>query len=91
MTFIDNICGYSFERRKKDITITDAIQKILKESNPKPNRIWVGKGIELYNRSMKSWLEKNQTEMYSTHYEKKSVVAERFIRTLEIKFIHTLL
>ena len=32
---------------------------------------------------MKSWLEKN--EMYSTHNEAKSVVSERFIRTLKNK------
>ena len=34
---------------------------------------------------MKSWLEKNNTEMYSTHNDRKSVVAERFIRTLKTK------
>ena len=32
---------------------------------------------------MKSWLEKNDIEMYSTHNEGKSVVAERFIRTFK--------
>ena len=34
---------------------------------------------------MKSWFEKNDIEMYSTHNERKSVIAERFIRTLKIK------
>ena len=34
---------------------------------------------------MKSWLEKNDIKMYSTHNEGKSVVAERFIRTLKNK------
>ena len=34
---------------------------------------------------MKSWLEKDAIEMYSTHMEGKSVVAERFIRTLKNK------
>ena len=34
---------------------------------------------------MKSWLEKNDIEMYSTHNEGKSVIAERFIRTLKNK------
>ena len=34
---------------------------------------------------MKSWLEKNAIEMYSTHNEGKSVVTERFIRTLKNK------
>ena len=34
---------------------------------------------------MKSRLEKNDTEMYSTHNEGKSVIAERFIKTLKNK------
>ena len=34
---------------------------------------------------MKSWLEKNVIEMYSTLNEGKSVVAERFIRTIKNK------
>ena len=33
---------------------------------------------------MKSWLE-NGIEMYSTYHERKTVVAERFIRTLKNK------
>ena len=58
----------------KGTTITNAFQKILKESNRKINKIWVDKGIQFYNRSMKSWLEKNDIEMYSTSNEGKSVV-----------------
>ena len=34
---------------------------------------------------MTSWLEKSSLEMYSTHNEVKSAVAERFIRTLKNK------
>ena len=34
---------------------------------------------------MKSWLQDNDIEMYSTHNEGKSVVYERFIRTLKNK------
>ena len=34
---------------------------------------------------MKSWLEKNDTEMHSTHNEGESVASERFIRTLKNK------
>ena len=33
----------------------------------------------------KKWLKDYDTEMYSTHNERKSVVAKRFIRTLEIR------
>ena len=43
---------------KKSITITNAFQKILNESNRKPNKILEDKDSEFYNRSMKSWLEK---------------------------------
>ena len=39
---------------KKGITITNDFQKILNESNRKPNKIWVDKGSAFYNRSMKS-------------------------------------
>ena len=63
---------------KKGITVTNAFQKILDESNWKPNKICVDKGSEFYNRSMKSWIEKNDIEIYSTHNEGKSVVPERF-------------
>ena len=34
---------------------------------------------------MKSWLQDNDKEMYSTCNKRKSVVAERFIRTLKNK------
>ena len=70
---------------KKGVTIVNAFQKILLDSKRKPNKIWVDKGREFYNKSIKSWLEKNNTEMYSTDNEEKSVLAERFIRTLKTK------
>ena len=70
---------------KKGVSIVNAFQIILKKSNRKPNKIWVDKGSEFYNRSMKLWLEKNDIEMYSTHNEGKSVVAERFIRKIKNK------
>ena len=35
--------------------------------------------------TLKKWLKDNNVEMYSTHNEGKSVVAERFIRTLKNK------
>ena len=62
---------------KKGIAITNAFQN--------KKKIWVDKGSEFYNRSVKSWLQKNDIEMYSTHNEEKSVVAERLIKTLKNK------
>ena len=38
---------------KKGISIVNAFQKILKESDRKPNKIWVDKGSEFYNNSFK--------------------------------------
>ena len=70
---------------KKSIAITNAFQKILDISNRKPNKVWVDKGSEFYNRSMKSWLEKNAMEIYSIYNERKPVIAERFIKTLKSK------
>ena len=60
-------------------------QSILKQSNRKPNKIWVDKGSEFYNASFKKWLQDDDIIMYSTNNEGKSVVAERFIRTLKSK------
>ena len=58
---------------------------LLKELNKKPNKIWVGKGSEFYNSSVKEWLKDNNIEMYQIHNEENSVVDERFIRTLKTK------
>ena len=68
---------------KKGISIVKAFQSILKQSNRKPNKIWVDKGSEFYNAYFKKWLRDNDIVMYSTHNEGKSVVAERFIRTIK--------
>ena len=43
---------------KKGVSIVNAF-------NNKPNKIWVDKGGEFSNRSMKSWLEKN--DIYGTY------------------------
>ena len=68
---------------KKGISIVKAFQSILKHSNRKPNKIWVDKGSEFYNAYFKKWFRDNNIVMYSTHNEGKSVVAERFIRTIK--------
>ena len=72
---------------KKGISIVKAFQSILKQSNSirKSNKIWVDKGSEFYSAYFKKWLRDNDIVMYSTHTEGKSVVAERFIRTLKSK------
>ena len=76
--------GYSL-KDKKCIIIINAFQKILDESNQKLNKIWDDKRREFCNRSTEPWLQDNDTEMHSAHNKGKSVVAERFTRTLKNK------
>ena len=60
------------------------------DSKRKPNKVWVDQGSEFYNNSFEKWLKNNNIEMYSTHNEEKSIVAERFVRTLKTKiYKHT--
>ena len=72
-------------KNKKGVSIVNAFQSILKKSNRKPNQIWVDKNGEFYDNSFKKWLQDNNIEMYSTYNEGKSVVTERFIRTIKNK------
>ena len=58
---------------------------VIKQSERKPNKIWVHQGSEFYNQNFKKWLSDNDIIMYLTYNEGKSVVAERFIRTLKSK------
>ena len=76
--------GCLFKGQKSN-TIINALQKILGKANHKSNKTLADKGSEVYIRSMKSWVEDNDTEMYSTHNERKYALAERFIRTLKNK------
>ena len=68
---------------KKGTSIVNAFQKVLKESDRRSNKIWVDKRSQFYNNSFKKWLKDNDIEMYSIHNKEKSVVAERFIKTLK--------
>ena len=68
---------------KRGFSIVNEFQKILGSSNRKPNIIWVDQDGEFYNYFFKRFLRNNKIKMYSTYSQGKSVVAERFIRTLE--------
>ena len=64
---------------KKGVSIVDAFQRILDDSNSskakskgfKLNKIWVEKGSEFYNNSFKKWLKDNGIKMYSINNEGK--------------------
>ena len=64
---------------KNNITIANDFQKILDNSTElysmrKPNKVWVDKGSEFYDKFFKQWLKDNDIEMYSTHNEETYVV-----------------
>ena len=70
---------------KKGKTVLNAFMEIVNESNRKPNKLWVDQGREFYNKLMQEWLDNNGGLMYSTRNERKSVISERFIKTLKGK------
>ena len=77
---------------KRGIAIVNAFQKIISigseaesKGRRKLNKIWVDQGGEFYNKLFKRFLKIDNIEMYSTYNKGKSVVTERFIRTLKNK------
>ena len=69
---------------KRRIIIDNAFQKIISRGR-KLNNIWLDQGGGFYNKLFKRFLIINNIEMYSTENEGKSVVAGKFMRTLENK------
>ena len=85
---IDLYSKYAFViplKDKKGISILNAFDETIKQYNRKSKKIWVDQGGEFYDNNFKKCLSDNDIIMYSTYNEGKSVVAERFIRTLKGK------
>ena len=85
---IDLFSKYAFVvplKDKKGFSVTNAFNKIIKQSGRKPSKIWIDQGSEFYNHVFKRFLSNNNIIMYSTYNEGKSVVVERLIRTLKNK------
>ena len=56
---------FFISKKKNDITVTNAFQKILNEFDRKPNKIWVNKCREIYKKSMKIRSKDNNIENHS--------------------------
>ena len=84
---IDLLSKYAWVISIKDKKGTSIVNtfKNNSEGQRKPDKIWVDQGSEFYNNTFKDFLKINNIEMYSTYNEGKSVVSERFIRTLNNK------
>ena len=81
LAVIDIFSKYGWLIPLKDKTgkfVASALKTIFKER--KPEKIWVDKGKEFYNKDVKDLIE-----LYSTENEEKSSVVERWIRTMKEK------
>ena len=64
---VDLFSKYAFVIPIKDkggISIVNAFNKIIKQSNRKPNKIWVDQGGEFYNNVFENWPSDNVINMY---------------------------
>ena len=79
LAVIDVFSKYGYLVPLKDKTgksVVSALKTIFKER--KPEKMWVDKGKEFYNKDVKELIE-----LYSTENEEKSSVLERWIRTMK--------
>ena len=67
---------------KKALTIKDSFEKILINSNRKPDLIESDGGKEFYNNIFQDFLNKNNIKLYSRNTSLGAVFAERFNRTI---------
>ena len=70
---------------EKTKTVLHSFIETLTESKRQPNKSWVDQGREIYNKTIQKWLDNNDILRCSTLNEGKSIVSERFIRTLKCK------
>ena len=81
LAVIDVFSKYGYLIPLKDKTgksVASVLKTIFKER--KPEKMWVDKGKEFYNKDVKELIE-----LYSTENEEKSSVVERWIRTMKEK------
>ena len=72
---------------KKGISVVNAFQKILKQSDRKPNKIWVDKGSKFYNNSFKKWLKDNDIEVCIQYIMKENqLLLKNLLEHYKIKF-----
>ena len=72
-------------KSRKSKTVLNAFIEIVNESNCKPSKLWVYQGREFHNKLIQEWLKNNDILIYSTHNEDKSLIAEKFLKTLKAK------
>ena len=91
LTVIDIFTKYACAsplKKKSGLSITNGFKTILSEcpqdgsESRKPEKIWVDRGSDFYNKTFKSLLKEYETKLYSTYSDLKSLFIERSNRTL---------
>ena len=91
LTLIDIFTKYAWAiplKNKCCLSITYGFKLVLGESPQggseirKPEKLWVDRGSEFYNKTFKSLLKEYETKLSSTYSDLKAVFIERFNRTL---------
>ena len=84
LTVIDCFTKFAFAiplKNKTGSTITATFKTIFKTR--KPEKLWVDKGREFYNKTFLTFLSDKNISIYSTESELKAVIIERFNRSLK--------
>ena len=68
---------------KKGKTVLNTFFEIANESNRKPKKLWVDQGRKFYNKLIQKWLGNDDSLMYFTNNEGKSVIAEKIVKSLK--------
>ena len=91
LTVIDIFTKYAWAvplKNKSGLSITNGFKIVLSEhpqggcESRKPEKLWVDRGSEFYNKTFKSLLKEYETKLYSTYSDLKAVFIGRFNRTL---------
>ena len=91
LTVIDIFTKYAWAiplKNKSGLSITNGFKIVLGEhpqggsEGRKPEKLWVDRGSEFYNKTFKSLLKEYETKIYSTYSDLKALFIERFNRTL---------
>ena len=88
LVLIDVFSKYAWTRplkNKSSSVVARAFADIFNTSKKSPQKLWTDRGTEFYNASVREIFKQYNVQLYSTFNEPKSMVAERFIRTLRQK------
>ena len=80
LTVIDLYTRYAWAiplKTKTSLEVKEAFEKIFKESNRRPKKLWIDRGGEF------NLMKKQNIEVYSTENQGKAVMVERLNRSLK--------